>query len=114
MGKRKTLVRAITTQTDLEAFQNSKTYADFLAFIRACNQSVRGIAISQDYPNKNGPVVSALVAYLEEAWGWVDDIPALQQPMRFGNKAFRTWHARLEATAPRAIENLLVASQVGR
>lgn len=26
---------------------------------------------------------------------WVDEIPPLQQAMRYGNKAFRSWHARL-------------------
>ena len=106
--------------------------------------------------------MNALVAYLEEAWGWVDEIPPLQQvrkgreggkemrrreqiharesrcllllvnkfthltvtpslppslppssqPMRFGNKAFRDWHARLLATAAAAVEGVLVASGV--
>ena len=32
---------------------------------------------------------------LEELYNWVADIPPVQQPMRFGNTAFRTWHARL-------------------
>jgi hypothetical protein len=27
---------------------------------------------------------------------WTIDIPPTQQPMRFGNKAFRTWHQRLQ------------------
>jgi len=30
-----------------------------------------------------------------ELMGWVDSIPPLKQAMRYGNKAFRTWHARL-------------------
>jgi serine/threonine-protein phosphatase 2A activator len=27
--------------------------------------------------------------------GWVESFPPLQQPMRYGNKAFRQWHGRL-------------------
>jgi hypothetical protein len=32
--------------------------------------------------------------------------------MRFGNKAFRDWHARLLSTAAAAVEGVLVASGV--
>jgi len=32
------------------------------------------------------PAVGALVAYLEEAWGWVDDIPPLQQVRTRGGR----------------------------
>jgi len=32
---------------------------------------------------------------LKQFTSWVDEIPPIQQPMRFGNKAFRTWHARV-------------------
>ncbi|CAE7033696.1 PTPA [Symbiodinium natans] len=32
---------------------------------------------------------------LAEMERWVDDFPPIAQPMRFGNKAFRQWHARL-------------------
>jgi len=39
-------------------------------------------------------------------------LPPSSQPMRFGNKAFRDWHARLLATAAAAVEGVLVASGV--
>ncbi|GAB5036672.1 phosphotyrosyl phosphatase activator family protein, partial [Nannochloropsis oceanica] len=82
----KTPVRAIYNETDLAAFHKSKTYADFLAFVRLCNERVRGIPVSEEYPHKDGPAVGALVAYLEEAWGWVDDIPPLQQVRKRGER----------------------------
>lgn len=37
-----------------------------------------------------------MLAFLEKCSGWVDDIPPLEQPMRFGNKAFRTWLEKVE------------------
>lgn len=27
---------------------------------------------------------------------WIDDIPPIQQPQRFGNQAFRTWYDTLK------------------
>lgn len=38
---------------------------------------------------------------------WVDETPPEQQPMRFGNKAFRTWHARVAAKSETFIRGLL-------
>lgn len=29
----------------------------------------------------------------------IDEYPPIQQPMRFGNKAFRSWHERLQAVS---------------
>jgi len=33
---------------------------------------------------------------LEVLTGWIDEIPPLTTPQRFGNLAFRTWGRRLE------------------
>jgi hypothetical protein len=41
------------------------------------------------------PGVKAFVDILRELASWVSDIPPVSQPARFGNPAFRTWHAKL-------------------
>jgi len=38
---------------------------------------------------------------------WIDEIPPIDQPQRFGNKAFRTWCGKLEESANSFIEALL-------
>ena len=40
-------------------------------------------------------MISLLNSFLENLQVWIDEIPPIQQPMRFGNKAFRDFHARL-------------------
>ena len=40
--------------------------------------------------------VSALVDAVEKMDAWVDEIPPVGQPQRFGNKAYRTWFSRME------------------
>lgn len=39
--------------------------------------------------------VQAAVDLVDEISAWVDDIPPIQQPMRFGNKAFRDFYDRV-------------------
>ena len=52
-------------------------------------------------------MVKALLDVLAQLSAWVDDIPPAKQAMRYGNKAFRIWHARLVAEAPRLCQTLL-------
>ena len=37
--------------------------------------------------------------FLETLMKWVDEIPPIEQPMRFGNKAFKTWIDKLNAVS---------------
>jgi serine/threonine-protein phosphatase 2A activator len=39
--------------------------------------------------------VQATVELVNEINSWVDEIPPIQQPMRFGNKAFRSFFDRV-------------------
>lgn len=37
-----------------------------------------------------------LIDMLDTMDTWIDEIPPIDQPQRFGNKAFRTWCGKLE------------------
>ena len=37
-----------------------------------------------------------LYEFLEKADKWIDEIPPIEQPMRFGNKSFRTWYEKVK------------------
>jgi hypothetical protein len=39
--------------------------------------------------------VNKVNAVLDELSKYIDEIPPIAQPMRYGNKAYRTWHARV-------------------
>ncbi|POI23687.1 hypothetical protein CIB84_012565, partial [Bambusicola thoracicus] len=49
--------------------------------------------------------IEKLVALLNTLDRWIDETPPVDQPSRFGNKAFRTWYAKLDQEA----ENLVAA-----
>lgn len=85
--------RAIFAERDLRSFVGSKPYEMILVFVKHLNESVRGLRVSGDY--LISPNVEKTVALLNEINSWIDEIPPIQQPMRFGNKAFRTFYDRV-------------------
>lgn len=40
--------------------------------------------------------IEKLVALLNTLDRWIDETPPMDQPSRFGNKAYRTWYAKLD------------------
>ena len=50
---------------------------------------------------------------LHEVAAGVDEIKPIEQPMRYGNKAFRIWHARLAREGPRLCRGLLPDDKAG-
>ncbi|KFQ67540.1 Serine/threonine-protein phosphatase 2A activator, partial [Phaethon lepturus] len=51
---------------------------------------------------KDGPI-EKLVALLNTLDRWIDETPPVDQPSRFGNKAFRTWYAKLDQEAEKLV-----------
>ena len=43
--------------------------------------------------------IASISDLLKTLGDWVGEFPPLKQPMRFGNKAFRQWHAKLMAVS---------------
>lgn len=66
-----------------------------LSFVGELSDAIRGKACSPERLEGSSPLVRGLAAMLDEVESWIDDFPPLAQPMRFGNRAFRQWHARL-------------------
>lgn len=59
------------------------------------------------------PALQRLREALEEVAAWVDDLPPLDQPMRFGNQAFRQWHERLLERASSIMERVCGPDSLG-
>jgi len=45
--------------------------------------------------------------YWKKLKQWVQEIPPIQQPMRYGNKAFRLWFARVQQNAESLLSEIL-------
>lgn len=87
--------KRINSQADLDTFTSSRLCEQLISFASELSQAIQGQEVSSDRLAKASPLVQGLVELLSELESWLDDFPALDQPMRFGNKAFRQWHSRL-------------------
>ncbi|KAI2554241.1 protein phosphatase 2 phosphatase activator, partial [Homo sapiens] len=76
-------------------------YADYIGFILTLNEGVKGKKLTFEY--RVSEAIEKLVALLNTLDRWIDETPPVDQPSRFGNKAYRTWYAKLDEEA----ENLV-------
>uniref|UniRef100_A0A5F9DPS4 Serine/threonine-protein phosphatase 2A activator n=1 Tax=Oryctolagus cuniculus TaxID=9986 RepID=A0A5F9DPS4_RABIT len=74
-----------------------QAYADYIGFILTLNEGVKGKKLSFEY--KVSEAVEKLLALLDTLDRWIDETPPVDQPSRFGNKAYRTWYAKLDEEA---------------
>ncbi|XP_064891920.1 serine/threonine-protein phosphatase 2A activator isoform X5 [Columba livia] len=54
-----------------------------------------------------GKPIEKLVALLNTLDRWIDETPPVDQPSRFGNKAFRTWYAKLDQEAEKLVATVI-------
>jgi len=99
--------KRIHTEQDLQVFTTSKLCDQFMSFISELSGAVRGTAMSPDRLDSSSTVIQSLHGMLAELAGWIQEIPAIAQPMRFGNKAFCSWHGRLVERAHGLIDAVL-------
>ncbi|KAI9906572.1 hypothetical protein PsorP6_003826 [Peronosclerospora sorghi] len=103
--------RAIFAQSDLRHFLGSPAQQMILVFVKQLNESVKGKRVSSEY--EVSPNVQKAVDLIGEISSWIDEIPPIQQPMRFGNKAFRTFYDRAIERTRAMQENMLLEEQRG-
>ncbi|KAI0225305.1 Serine/threonine-protein phosphatase 2A activator [Lamellibrachia satsuma] len=75
-------------------WQTSEGYKDIIGFLEAMNKGVQKKKMTDDYFISEA--TEKLIAVLDTADGWIDNLPPVEQPQRFGNKAFRDWFKKLQ------------------
>lgn len=88
-------IRRIFEPADLAEFKKSIGCKEILDFCKLCADSVAGKRISDYASDTSCPVMLQFLDFMDSLRQLVISIPPLQQPMRFGNKAFRIWHTQL-------------------
>ena len=103
----------IKTPAWLPLFKETAAYAELTSFILVCNDMIRGVKVKPaGQPSRKysvSPKVARMVSWLVDCKSLIAQVPPIQQSMRFGNKAFRTWHERVtsrEALTPMLSELL--------
>jgi len=108
--------RRIRTEADLSRFNRSLTHVEFVDFIKALAESVKGRPLS--VVNKNASESSILIKTLKD-WliqmreVWLEEAPPVQHSVRYGNPAFRTWCHRLTSSSRAICESILPEDKKG-
>lgn len=75
-------------------WEKSTAYYDIIGFINAISQSIQGKKLSTKLDPS--PIADSLVRIFEvDLNKLVDETPPLDQPQRFGNKAYRDWFNKM-------------------
>ncbi|KAI0636287.1 hypothetical protein C8Q77DRAFT_638149 [Trametes polyzona] len=104
-----TPVLRIKTDEDVQLWKTTRGYQDYGLFLRRLAESVVGYQLPYDDPEPDKGV-TAVIDMLDKMDKWIDEIPPLPTPQRFGNLAFRTWGKRLETDYSRLLFDLLPAA----
>ncbi|XP_070531664.1 serine/threonine-protein phosphatase 2A activator-like [Ptychodera flava] len=97
--------KEIKTPMDLPKWEKSQAYRDYMGFVMSLNESVKGKKLTDDCEVSEAcQKIIDLLAVLDR---WIDEIPPIDQPQRFGNKAFRDWFRRLQENAESLIQTSL-------
>eukprot|EP00002_Diphylleia_rotans_P007321 TRINITY_DN1683_c0_g8_i5.p1 TRINITY_DN1683_c0_g8~~TRINITY_DN1683_c0_g8_i5.p1 ORF type:complete len:216 (+),score=40.65 TRINITY_DN1683_c0_g8_i5:56-703(+) len=97
--------RKIQNPEDLKRFSQSETAKMFVNWLVELSKSVEGKKISQ--ASITNPLVFKVLEMLETLDKWVDETPPIEQPMRFGNKAFRIWLERVHENSEQLMRSIL-------
>lgn len=103
----RTPVRCITSAAELERFLKSDACAAFLRWLRELNDMCTGRRNDSVASESVSVGVQRMVGVLELLESWLSDIPPIAQPMRYGNKAYRLWHARVKEHAQDLMRDIL-------
>ncbi|KAI0353684.1 Phosphotyrosyl phosphatase activator [Trametes cingulata] len=99
-------VLRIKTDVDVGMWKRTRGYQDYGIFLRRLAESVVGYQLPYEDPEPDKGV-AAVIDMLDKLDKWIDEIPPLPTPQRFGNLAFRTWGKRLEAECDDLLRALL-------
>lgn len=97
--------KRISNQSDIERFHSSPTCASFLGFVVSLSESIKSHKLSD--PCHVSPAVSTILQVIEKLISFVDEIPPVPQPGRYGNVAYRIWHERMSSDAESFMQMIL-------
>lgn len=90
----------------MAGFKNSDACKEIVGFIQALQDAVKGTQMSKTEVTEG---IKPLVAFLDDMSKWVDEVPPIAQPMRFGNKAFKIWMDKVMAVSSERLAELSTA-----
>nr|XP_003229726.2 PREDICTED: serine/threonine-protein phosphatase 2A activator [Anolis carolinensis] len=97
--------KEINMVPDMAKWKRSQAYADYMGFILTLNEGIKGKKLTCEY--RVSEPIEKLVSLLNTLDRWIEETPPVDQPSRFGNKAFRTWYAKLDQGAESLVATVI-------
>lgn len=85
--------KLIRTTMDMEKWEHSETYYDIMGFINSICFCIQGKGQSSKY--EISPIIKKILNVLDKMEKLAIETPPVDQPQRYGNSAFRTWHQKM-------------------
>lgn len=89
----------------MAVWEKSTAYYDIIGFINAISQAIQGKKLSTKLDAS--PIADNILHIFDELNQMVDDTPPLEQPQRFGNKAYRDWFEKMQTKSPELLKKAL-------
>ncbi|KAI9265920.1 hypothetical protein BY458DRAFT_513035 [Sporodiniella umbellata] len=98
-------ISCIKEQKDIPLFYESEAFDRIMTFVALLNESVCQKKISD--PCLVSTQIQNILEMLKVLESWLDDFPPLDNPQRFGNKAFRQWMEKLHQSSEKLMKEAL-------
>jgi len=95
----------IKTVDGVADWENSEAYQEYLGFIIAIGDCIKGRKITDDV--SISPCCSRLISLLKKIRGFMDEFPPHEMQTRYGNPAYREWFSKLESSAEELVVEVL-------
>ncbi|EDO30240.1 predicted protein [Nematostella vectensis] len=86
--------REIFQPQDVAKWESSQAYHDLVEFILLLGEAVKNKKTRVELNISENCL--KLIEVLDTMDKWIEEIPPVEQPQRFGNKAFRDWFDKME------------------
>ncbi|XP_059618891.1 serine/threonine-protein phosphatase 2A activator [Phlebotomus argentipes] len=103
--------KCVKSAMDIPAWEQSEAYHELIGFINSVSMSIQGKKISAEVPKSAG--VDKVLQLFVKLNVLVDDTPPVDQPQRFGNVAYRSWHQKMRDNAEEMLLSVLPEEKKG-
>ncbi|XP_016923175.3 serine/threonine-protein phosphatase 2A activator [Drosophila suzukii] len=108
-GKLPAIAKRVQNLGDLAIWQRSRAYHDLIGYINGTSSAIQGIKTTDEVFESE--MLRKLLRLFDSLEKLVEQHPPLEQPQRFGNKAYRDWAQEMREQLPELLEQLLPAAK---
>ncbi|KAJ3120208.1 Serine/threonine-protein phosphatase 2A activator [Nowakowskiella sp. JEL0407] len=101
--------KRISDESQLAIFPNTIAYKRYLRFLLILNNAAKNTKNTDSVLISES--VQKIIDFLAILNSWIEEIPPLEGPQRFGNKAFKSWVERLEEKISELLSNIVPSSK---